>query len=827
MTHPGDLVGLPAAPNDARPDEGASVVPLRPLPEPPQEPRETSGMTTHLLLQYVERQGGVGAVDAVLERAGMAGRAEELRDEDNWFSYDSKIRLFEAASVVLDDPAVTRHMGEAALDLAVADKLKVVLRALGSPRLVYQNVVRANAKFNAMHRMDLLDLGRERARVRFVDITGVGVHPLDCLYNQGLLSCVPALFGHPPARIAHPICACHGADDCVYDLSWSGGGSPLRFATAALGLGLLALVPPLVVDPALLPFSSGASVTAAGAGLIRAAGRARLRWKRMSEELAGRAQTEKQLSASLQDLVSDLRHDEVLSKITRNAQSAVGGSEFALLISDDDGGYECRGSWRLPPMAATALERWAARNGTGLREPFLIDDVRRVPELQPVAGDGAVPLRSLCAAPLLFRGEAFGTLIALAGSARTFMPGDLERLQAYADQAAVALANARLFEAESRMATRDALTDLLNHREFHEAVGHEIERCRRHGGSFSVVLFDLDGFKRINDSYGHAEGDRVLQEIAQVIEWTCRSSDRAFRIGGDEFALVLPETPPEKATLAATRALGAVGSVDRRVGASYGIAAWPADGQTKDELLAAGDRKLYAMKGVGAARRADGSVPPVAGPSGRDDAVDRAAGEQRRRLAVAHRLSTRLAPLRDPVEIARRTVAELHDEFRFLAAIHRLDGDGVLRMVAGAGELLASLDDPGAWEHGVDEGVSGRVARTGDAALVPDTSLDPDFIGPDISRSELALPIRTSRRVWGVLNLESEVANAFDSDDLLLADTIAWQVGAALDRVELVADVERRLADGLRQRAGTRLDPHGIEAILAELTDEPNADLVQ
>jgi GAF domain-containing protein len=175
------------------------------------------------------------------------------------------------------------------------------------------------------------------------------------------------------------------------------------------------------------------------------------------------------------------------------------------------------------------------------------------------------------------------------------------------------------------------------------------------------------------------------------------------------------------------------------------------------------------------------------------------------------------------VEIARRTVAELHDEFSFLAAIHRLDGDGVLRMVAGAGELLAALDDPDSWEQGIDEGVSGRVARTGDAALVPDTSLDPDFIGPDISRSELALPIRTSRRIWGVLNLESEVPNAFDSDDLLLADTIAWQVGAALDRAELVEEMERRLADGLRQRAGTHLDPVGIDAILTELTDESSA----
>src|SRR5581483_11464094 len=122
-------------------------------------PRETYAITSRLLLLYLDRVGGRAAVDAVLEHYGMREREAELRDENHWFSYADKIRLFHAASEVMNDPKVMLHVGEAALDLNVGEGLKVALRALGSPRLVYQNIVRANAKFTGSHAMELLAIG--------------------------------------------------------------------------------------------------------------------------------------------------------------------------------------------------------------------------------------------------------------------------------------------------------------------------------------------------------------------------------------------------------------------------------------------------------------------------------------------------------------------------------------------------------------------------------------------------------------------------------------------------------------------------------------------
>src|SRR4051812_41640827 len=165
------------------------------------EARETSGITSKLVLAYAEREGGRAAVEEILRRCDLQERESEMRDEDHWFPFATKIALFEAAAAVLDDPHVMRRVGETALDLGVADGLKVALRALGSPGLLYKNVIRANAKFNAVQGMQLLELSPTRARIRFVDLAGVGFHTLDCDYNVGLLSCAPKIFGQPPARI--------------------------------------------------------------------------------------------------------------------------------------------------------------------------------------------------------------------------------------------------------------------------------------------------------------------------------------------------------------------------------------------------------------------------------------------------------------------------------------------------------------------------------------------------------------------------------------------------------------------------------------------------
>ncbi|MEA2440001.1 MAG: hypothetical protein QOH76_1425 [Thermoleophilaceae bacterium] len=765
---------------------GATATPASParaIPEPPGvEARETGGVTTRLILDYVEREGGREAVERLMRDAGIENREAELRNENSWASYATKIAMLEAAAKVLDDPLAARHIGEAGMDFNVAPGLKLSLRALGSLRLLYRNIPRTCSKFTSTHRMEALEVGRRHARIAYTDISGTGYHPADCDLNVGFLSCAPILFGLPLARVSHPICARDGGDTCVYELRWQSGASRLRTALGAFVGGAACVGGALAVDPALAP---EAALVAAALGM--AAGRSELRFRRrrylhLERRADQQAELAERLATSLQDLVSALQLDDVLAKIRKNAQVAVGGKEFALLVDDGDG-MRCMSSSTLPRDSVAALERWAAAGAAERHLPMVLDDLTGVPALTPLPSDRALPLRSLCSAPLLFRGRSLGMLVALANAEGGFLPHDVELLQSYAAQAAIALENARLYEAQQQLASRDPLTGLLNHREFHEAVARELEECRRHGGSMAVVLLDLDDFKRVNDTSGHAAGDSVLLAAADGMRGACRASDQAFRIGGDEFALVLPRSTSRQAIPVAERAAASMVSVDVRVSVSYGIGEWPADGPTKDSLLRHADERLYAMK-----RSVPGRVG--AAPAASDGEEER----QRERLACANRLSTRLAPLLDPEQIASATVDELHETFRYhLAVVHRLDPDRMLRPVAGAGPLIREMTGFESWEQPLDGGVNGRVARTGEPALVHDTTRDPHYIGTDApadSGSELAVAIRVGGEVWGVLNLEQLKTGAFDADDVVFADLVAAHVGAALDRTRLATELE-------------------------------------
>ncbi|MDO9357231.1 MAG: GAF domain-containing protein, partial [Solirubrobacteraceae bacterium] len=192
-------------------------------------------------------------------------------------------------------------------------------------------------------------------------------------------------------------------------------------------------------------------------------------------------------------------------------------------------------------------------------------------------------------------------------------------------------------------------------------------------------------------------------------------------------------------------------------------------------------------------------MPPVP-----DDLVTDAERLGHERLAVAARLSVQLAPLQNEAAIAELAVAELHNAFQYyLAVIQRLDGP-TLRVVAAAGPLVGQ---PGflAFEQSVGVGVNGRVARTGSISLVPDTRLDPDYLGRHEAtdpRSELSLPITVDGTVWGVMNLEQIAPEAFKADDVLLAEAICAQVGAALHRAALAAEVEATVTNTL----GTLID---------------------
>jgi diguanylate cyclase (GGDEF)-like protein len=175
-----------------------------------------------------------------------------------------------------------------------------------------------------------------------------------------------------------------------------------------------------------------------------------------------------------------------------------------------------------------------------------------------------------------------------------------------ASQAAVALENARLHDVVQRQAITDDLTGLVNRRRFIEALQAEVERARRFGTPLTVILADLDDFKRVNDDFGHHGGDAVLRSFADLMRSHVRDVDVPGRIGGEEFAILLPETDAERASGVAERMRHSLSGVSLpvasgrsvRVTSSFGIADLD-DGQSGDDLLRAADAALYRAKAAG------------------------------------------------------------------------------------------------------------------------------------------------------------------------------------------------------------------------------------
>ncbi len=168
--------------------------------------------------------------------------------------------------------------------------------------------------------------------------------------------------------------------------------------------------------------------------------------------------------------------------------------------------------------------------------------------------------------------------------------------------------NGRLFNQLSQRASSDPLTGLANHWRLVDVMQTEIERSRRTNRPFAILLLDMDNLKPINDQYGHLVGSHALKRLARVLLATCRSGDTAARYGGDEFALVLPETGEEPSHSVAQRIRERIAEDTQEppFSASIGIAVFPAHGATVEHLLSAADAALYKMK-AGRGRRDRGT----------------------------------------------------------------------------------------------------------------------------------------------------------------------------------------------------------------------------
>jgi len=259
------------------------------------------------------------------------------------------------------------------------------------------------------------------------------------------------------------------------------------------------------------------------------------------------------------------------------------------------------------------VERWNVTPG-GLTEQilnsgetFIVSDTHNSPFFHnPLAVKEGI--RSLICVPLVFQDEIVGILYLDDFVPRNFDRGRLELLSILASFAALAIHNARLHNKTKLMAITDYLTGLHNHRYFQQIFNQELGRARRYQKVMSLVILDVDNFKSFNDRFGHAIGDKVLVAIGDIITRSLRKVDFAFRYGGEEFVIILPETSLEHAVLTADRlreriAREAGPSVEEAEGISItvsaGVASYPDDGTNREDLFALMDSYLYKAKTIG------------------------------------------------------------------------------------------------------------------------------------------------------------------------------------------------------------------------------------
>lgn len=217
-------------------------------------------------------------------------------------------------------------------------------------------------------------------------------------------------------------------------------------------------------------------------------------------------------------------------------------------------------------------------------------------------------IRSIIAVPFGRRDKVLGLLCAFKDRPGMFEWHDLELFRAVSEQVGVALENARLYQETKMMAITDGLTGLYNHRFFRERLEVEIERTGRYNHSLSLIILDVDHFKHYNDAHGHPQGDELLRELAELLQKSIRKADLACRYGGEEFALILPETGKETAHSLAERIRKAISEhpfpfrETQPMGAltvSIGVSTFPIDNKGIDGLIKKADDALYRAKGEG------------------------------------------------------------------------------------------------------------------------------------------------------------------------------------------------------------------------------------
>ncbi len=311
-------------------------------------------------------------------------------------------------------------------------------------------------------------------------------------------------------------------------------------------------------------------------------------------------------------LSSTLELDEVFDRILNNVGKVVPHDAVNLMVIEGttariihSHGYQKLGMLNyIRNIRFDISQTYSLRAMIESGKPMIIPDVTKSPEW--VLPHGIKWIRSYAGAPIRIRGTVIGFLQLDSGTPDFFKKEDSERLLAFADQAAVAIENARLYGELQKLAITDPLTGLLNRRGFDPPALREFEIARRYHHKLSVIFFDIDHLKKINDACGHPAGDKALHMIAECCRSTLREIDLIGRYGGDEFIIMTPESGLEETLDIAGRLKNCVNAspIDHPdgkvpVSISVGVASLTVEIKSLEELIDYADRGSYLAKSQG------------------------------------------------------------------------------------------------------------------------------------------------------------------------------------------------------------------------------------
>ena len=444
--------------------------------------------------------------------------------------------------------------------------------------------------------------------------------------------------------------------------------------------------------------------------------------------------------------------------------------------------------------------------GVAHREAARVNQAHLDSRVVTVPGTPANEPEAMITIPLIARDSVKGALnIYRLGEDASFTDDEFELAKRFGDAAALALDNAQIRARLEHQAMTDPLTGLYNHRAFHERLRQALANASRSHDAVSVLMLDIDDFKRVNDIYGHGAGDEILRGLAETLKDSVRSSDAVYRLGGEEFAVVITGRPRQDAEQLARRLVDRVSWTDfdpaGRVTISVGLAQGPEHAMNPRELITCAEAAMMSAKARGknqivlyeerAMERPGGE--PI--PSARDV---RSVAHMKMLQSLGGKLN-RLNDVRQIGDVIATELRALIDYHNCRVSI--VDGDDVLP-IAFVGHFTSETREPmEILACKVGEGITGRVALTGESLLIGDAA-NCEFArmlpGTDsIDESQVVVPLTFGTRVVGVIVISKLGLNQFDEDDVRLIEVLAGHAAVALENASLY-EAARREAERAR-----------------------------